>query len=129
VVAAAGRHAHCRRGPGHGGFGTTQGALAAAVPPVVLPLFSFDQFLSAERVAGVGVGVALIDGTAAERRAGDLLPRGPQATDRLAHAVRIVLEEQACAGQADHFAEEMMDLPAVNVCVASLDRSCEPSED
>ncbi len=106
---------------GHGGFGTTQAALAAAVPQVVLPLFSFDQFLNAERVAGVGVGVALIDGTAAERRAGDLVPRGPQATDRLAHAVRSVMTEKAFAGQSDHLAQAMMDLPDVNACVASLD--------
>jgi UDP:flavonoid glycosyltransferase YjiC (YdhE family) len=106
---------------GHGGFGTTQAALAAAVPQVVLPLFSFDQFLNAERVAAVGVGVALIDGTAAERRAGDLVPRGPQATDRLAHAVRSVMTEKAFAGQSDNLAEAMMDLSDVNACVASLD--------
>ena len=38
---------------GHGGFGTTQAALEAAVPQAVLPLFSFDQFANADRVAAV----------------------------------------------------------------------------
>ncbi len=106
---------------GHGGFGTTQAALAAAVPQVVLPLFSFDQFLNAERAAAVGVGLALIDEPASERRAGDVVPRGPQATDRLATAVRNVMTEKAFAGQSHHLAEAMMDLPDVNACVATLD--------
>lgn len=41
----------------HGGGGTTLGALAAGVPLVVVPLFSSDQFINAERVAAVGAGV------------------------------------------------------------------------
>jgi UDP:flavonoid glycosyltransferase YjiC (YdhE family) len=106
---------------GHGGFGTTQTALAAAVPQVVLPLFSFDQFLNADRVAAVGVGLALIDGTAAERRAGDLVPRGPQSTDRLGTAVLKVLTEPPIARAADSLAAEVRDLPDVGACVASLD--------
>ena len=71
----------------HGGFGTTQAALEAGVPQVVLPLFSFDQFVNADRVAAVGVGVALVHETSDEPRAGDLVPRGPAATDRLAEAL------------------------------------------
>lgn len=46
---------------GHGGFGTTFGALAAGVPPVVLPLFSSDQFDNASAVAASGVGLAVQD--------------------------------------------------------------------
>lgn len=105
----------------HGGFGTTQAALAAAVPQVVLPLFSFDQFLNAERVATVGAGLALVDEAAMERRAGDLLPRGPQATDMLADAVRTVIATSAFAGAARALATEMVGLPDVSACVASLD--------
>ncbi len=41
---------------GHGGFGTTMGALAAAVPQLVAPLFSFDQVVNGEHVAAVGAG-------------------------------------------------------------------------
>ena len=106
---------------GHGGFGTTQTALAAAVPQVVLPLFSFDQFLNAERVAAVGVGLALVDEAAMERRAGDLVPSGPQATDRLADAVVTVLTDTSCRSNAGALAAEMAGLPDVEACVATLD--------
>jgi MGT family glycosyltransferase len=109
---------------GHGGFGTTQAALAAAVPQVVLPLFSFDQFFNAERVAAVGVGVELVDGTAAERRAGDIVPRGPEATDRLASAVVTVLERADHAARARALAQEIDALPDVDECVASLPALC-----
>lgn len=44
---------------GHGGFGTTMSALAAGVPQIVLPLFSMDQHLNAERVVAIGAGLAL----------------------------------------------------------------------
>jgi UDP:flavonoid glycosyltransferase YjiC (YdhE family) len=43
---------------GHGGSGTTLGALAAGVPQVVVPLFA-DQPENAGRVAAVGAGVAV----------------------------------------------------------------------
>jgi UDP:flavonoid glycosyltransferase YjiC (YdhE family) len=105
---------------GHGGFGTTQAALAAGVPQVVLPLFSFDQFVNADRVAEVGVGLALADGTASDRRAGDLVPCGPSAADRLAAAVSMVLAEETFAGAAGDLADEMRELPDADVCVASL---------
>ena len=105
---------------GHGGFGTTQAALAAGLPQVILPLFSFDQFVNAERAAAVGVGVALVDDTAEERRAGDLLPRGPRATDRLAAAVRDVLGAATLADRACELAAEMDALPDADLCVASL---------
>ncbi len=105
---------------GHGGFGTTQAALVAAVPQVVLPLFSFDQFVNAERAAAVGIGVALVDGTAHDRRAGDIVPRGPAATDRLASALVSVLEQPAFRQRASMLAAETEALPDVDVCVASL---------
>jgi UDP:flavonoid glycosyltransferase YjiC (YdhE family) len=43
---------------GHGGFGTTLGALLAGVPQVVVPLFA-DQHLNAGRVAELGAGLAV----------------------------------------------------------------------
>ena len=48
-------------------------------------------------VAAVGVGVVLVDVTADEPRAGDLVPRGPAATDRLADALRARLEQDVDA--------------------------------
>ena len=105
---------------GHGGFGTTQAALEAGVPQVVLPLFSFDQFANADRVAAVGVGVALVDETADEPRAGDLVPRGPAATDRLADALCGLLAQPAYGGRAAELASAVDDLPDVDACVQAL---------
>lgn len=45
----------------HGGSGTTLGALAAAVPMVLVPRFA-DQFLNADRVVRAGAGAAVITG-------------------------------------------------------------------
>ena len=106
---------------GHGGFGTTQAALEAGVPQVVLPLFSFDQFVNAERVADVGVGVALLDDTPVEPRAGDLVPRGPAATDGLADAVGAVLGQREFSDRAHELAREVERLPVVDACVEALD--------
>ena len=106
---------------GHGGFGTTQAALEAGVPQVVLPLFSFDQFVNAERVADVRVGVALLEDTTVEPRAGDLVPRGPAATDDLADAVATVLGHRAFSDRAHELALDVERLPAVDSCVAALD--------
>lgn len=44
---------------GHGGFGTTMGALALGVPQVVAPLFAFDQVVNGEHVAAVGAGLTV----------------------------------------------------------------------
>ena len=43
---------------GHGGSGTTFGALAAGVPVVIVPLFA-DQFANAERVAEAGAALVV----------------------------------------------------------------------
>ena len=111
---------HAAAAVGHGGFGTTQAALEAGVPQAVLPLFSFDQFVNAHRVAAVGVGVALVDETADEPRAGDLVPRGPAAADRLAGALRALLEEDPYRGRAAELAREIDGLPDVDACVRAL---------
>jgi UDP:flavonoid glycosyltransferase YjiC (YdhE family) len=102
---------------GHGGFGTTQAALEAGVPQVVLPLFAFDQFVNADRVAAVGVGLALVDATADEPRAGDLVPLGPAATDRLAEAVSALLEQSEYRSRAGELTDEINSLPDVDSCV------------
>ena len=43
---------------GHGGFGTTLGALLAGVPQAVVPLFA-DQHHNARRIAALGAGLAV----------------------------------------------------------------------
>lgn len=80
---------------GHGGFGTTMGALAAGVPQVVVPLFSFDQAVNAEHVAAVGAGVAVEVGAVA----------------RAAAEVTRVLEDPGYAAGARRIATAMAELP------------------
>lgn len=105
---------------GHGGFGTTQAALVAGVPQVVLPLFSFDQFVNAERVQAVGVGRAVVDPRAADLPSSDIYPRGPAVTSRLAEAVTDVLGDPAWLGRARALAEDVERLPTTVEVVASL---------
>jgi UDP:flavonoid glycosyltransferase YjiC (YdhE family) len=80
---------------GHGGFGTTFGALAAGVPPVVLPLFSSDQFANAAAVAATGAGLAV------------------ESPDDLAAAVTRLLPDAAPErARAGEVAAEMAALPS-----------------
>jgi UDP:flavonoid glycosyltransferase YjiC (YdhE family) len=54
---------------GHGGFGTTLGAVAAGVPQVIAPIFSFDQVVNGEHVAAVGAGLTVGIGPGVVERA------------------------------------------------------------
>lgn len=105
---------------GHGGFGTTLLALAAGVPQVVVPLFSFDQFENADRVAAVGAGVALQDDEATNRPAGAVFQHGPDAVDRLADAVLHVITDASMRDVARDLATEIAALPPSTDCVAAL---------
>jgi UDP:flavonoid glycosyltransferase YjiC (YdhE family) len=86
--------AHATAMLGHGGFGTTMGALAAGVPQVVAPLFSFDQVVNGEHVAAVGAGLTTVIGPGAAERAAALIPglladpAYPDAARRVAAAIR-----------------------------------------
>jgi hypothetical protein len=82
---------------GHGGFGTTMGALAAGVPQVVAPLFSFDQVVNGEHVASVGAGLAVEMGPGAVARAAAEFPR--------------LLEDASYAASARRIAAAMGELP------------------
>lgn len=93
---------------GHGGFGTTMTALAAGVPQLVLPLFSSDQFMNAERVHATGVGAQLLGGL-------DALPEVPGLVQQL-------LSEPRYAGAAGRVAAEMAALPDVSTTVAVLEQ-------
>ena len=92
---------------GHGGFGTTMTALAAGVPQLVLPLFSADQFLNAERVEEVGVGTRLLGGL-------DALPEVPRVVPEL-------LDQAHYAAAARDVAAEMAAMPDVTTTVAVLE--------
>jgi hypothetical protein len=65
---SGGRRTRSRRGGGSGRARRIRrhdGALAAGVPQVVLPLFSFDQAINAEHVAAANDGIQLTGGLAA----------------------------------------------------------------
>lgn len=84
---------------GHGGFGTTMMALGAGVPQVVVPLFAFDQFVHASRVAAVGAGIQLLGGTSVG--------------DQLSAAVDQVLHDPSYAKGAQAAAAQIAALPDV----------------
>ncbi|WP_345802868.1 glycosyltransferase [Microbacterium sp. AZCO] len=60
---------------GHGGFGTTMGALAAGVPQVVVPLFTSDQVVNGDHVAAVGAGLTVEPGPSSVELAAAQIPR------------------------------------------------------
>lgn len=93
---------------GHGGFGTTMAALAGGVPQVVIPLFAFDQFLNAERIAAIGAGVCL-DG-------------GPDAVPSLAPALAGILGDQTYREKASGIAAAMDELPDVALSVPLVEQ-------
>ena len=92
---------------GHGGFGTTMAALAGGVPQVVVPLFSYDQFVNAEQVAAVGAGVCL-DG-------------GVDAGPALAGAIATVLGDPVYTEKARAVSAAMASLSPVSLAVSALE--------
>jgi UDP:flavonoid glycosyltransferase YjiC (YdhE family) len=91
---------------GHGGFGTTMGALAAGVPQVVVPLFSFDQIVNGDHVVAVGAGLTV--------------ERGPTAVEQAAALVPGLLGDPAYAAGARRMAEALRDLPPATDAVPVL---------
>jgi len=93
---------------GHGGFGTTMAALAAGVPQIFLPLFSFDQAINAERVAAVNAGIQLSSGLAG-------VPDLPA-------ALGLMLDDPAFTEGARAVAAEIAGLPAITECLPILEQ-------
>ncbi len=89
---------------GHGGFGTTVGALLAGVPQVVVPLFA-DQPYNAERIAGLRAGLTARSEDPASVRA----------------AVERVLAEPAFRFAAGRVALEAQGLPSIDAAPAALE--------
>ncbi len=96
--------AHAAAMLGHGGFGTTMGALAAGVPQVVMPIFTFDQVVNGEHVAAVGAGLTVERGSVAQAAAG----------------VARLLEDPTYAASARRIAEAMSELPPPAEAVSLL---------
>jgi len=102
---------------GHGGHGTTLGALAHGIPQVVVPLFSGDQWVNAAAVARAGAGVAL-DAERATRPV--LAVPGLDAMAALGAAVRRVLSEPSHRRDAERIAAAMRALPPTDAAVDAL---------
>jgi UDP:flavonoid glycosyltransferase YjiC (YdhE family) len=79
---------------GHGGAGTTLGALSAGCPQVVVPLFG-DQQSNAVRVAAAGAGVVA-------------------SLDDMGERIRLVLEDERYRMTARRLADEMRSHPPVD---------------
>jgi UDP:flavonoid glycosyltransferase YjiC (YdhE family) len=88
---------------GHGGSGTTFGALAAGVPLVVVPFFA-DQPVNAARVAAAGAALTVEPG-------GALAPR-------LRAALETVLGDPSYRRAASTIAGEMRAFPPVDEVLA-----------
>ena len=93
---------------GHGGFGTTLTALGAGVPQVIVPLFTTDQDLNADRVVAVGAGVRLHG--------------GPSAVSQLGPAVARVLADAEIRRRARDVATEIAALPDAAQIVREIER-------
>ncbi len=100
--------AHADAMLGHGGFGTTMGALAAGLPQVVMPIFTSDQLANAQHVAAVGAGIAV--------------RMGPGSSAVAADEVRRLLADPAYAAAARDVAAEIAALPPASEAVAALER-------
>ena len=94
---------------GHGGFGTTMGAVAAGVPQVVAPIFSSDQVVNARHVAAVGVGRAMSP--------------GPSAISSACEAVSVVLAEPGYGVRAQSLAAAVAALPPAADAVSVVERA------
>ena len=90
----------------HGGFNGTKEALRLGLPLVVIPI-SGDQPYTAQRVAALGLGVAV-----------DRVDRSP---GRIRAAVREVLAEDRYRSNAQAFAREMQALPPIGHAVTLLE--------
>jgi hypothetical protein len=93
---------------GHGGFGTTMGALAAGVPQVVVPLFTFDQVVNGDHVASAGAGLTV--------------ERGPSSVESAAAEIPRLLADPTYAESARHVAAAISDLPFTADAVHTLAR-------
>lgn len=91
---------------GHGGFGTTMGALAAGLPQVVVPLFTSDQVVNGDHVAAVGAGLTV--------------EPGPSSIELAAAHVPQLLADPSYAASARRVSAAIADLPSTADAVHTL---------
>ncbi len=91
---------------GHGGFGTTMGALANGVPQVVAPIFTSDQVVNGRHIAESGAGLTVDPGPGGVAQACALVTR--------------LLDEPSYAERARAVAAEIAALPHPREAVARM---------
>lgn len=96
---------------GHGGYGTTMGAITAGVPQVVAPIFTSDQAVNARHIAAVGAGRAVSP--------------GPDVVVRACQEVRPVLEDPGYRHRAAVVAAAIAALPSTADTVAVIQHLAE----
>jgi UDP:flavonoid glycosyltransferase YjiC (YdhE family) len=101
----------------HGGYGSTLGALRHGVPLVILPLFSFDQWINGAAVARTGAGIAL-DAELDTRHVTDL--PGAATLAELAPAVERVLADPSYGREARRIGDATQALEPVDAAVDVL---------
>lgn len=98
--------AHASAMVARGGFGTTMGALAAGVPQLVVPLFTYDQVLNGEHVAAIGAGLTS--------------PMGIDSFVGAADRVRQLMSDPTFTDGARRVATAIRDLPPPSAAVEEL---------
>jgi UDP:flavonoid glycosyltransferase YjiC (YdhE family) len=99
----------------HGGSATTFGALAAAAPVVIVPLFA-DQFTNAARVEDAGAGMVVDRGQSADHRR----PLAVDDAPRITRAIEAVLADSSYRDRARRLAAEMAAGPTADTILAEL---------
>jgi UDP:flavonoid glycosyltransferase YjiC (YdhE family) len=94
---------------GHGGYGSTLGALLHGVPLVIVPLFA-DQGRNGRRVARLGAGIVLPELGSLS----DLAQNGPAAVAAVGDAVRRILDNPRYLRAARGVAASAGSLPPVD---------------
>lgn len=93
---------------GHGGYGTTMGAIEAGLPQVVAPIFTSDQVVNARHVAAVGAGRAV--------------DPGPDVVVEACAEISAVLGDPSYRQTAETVAAAAAALPPATEAVAMIER-------
>jgi hypothetical protein len=90
---------------GHGGYGTTMGALAHGLPLICIPQAALDNRANAECAAGIGAGVIVDDAS----------------SSKISAAISSVLGDAAMRAAAERAATSLESLPDANQAAAMIE--------
>lgn len=103
---------------GHGGYGTTLGALSHGVPQVIVPLFSADQWANGAAVHRAGAGLCL----GADKGRPVLALPAAEVIGEIGSATARVIEDVSYRRQAERIGHAMRSLPPVDAAVEVLEQ-------